>query len=364
MAGQVTDDVYKLNVITPDPKKYHFDAETNATIIPRSTRTGKSLAQATGPRPVTVLSLRDNGVQQIGILDPKNHNNANVKRAFAQADGDAVAAITDLASQVYAEPQVTKAAQMATPQPVYRKVDQDQRQNPLHPHGFVLPPLPSVGRPTLPTPVQPAYNVDSILAELQQKDEAVAYYQDYISQQAQVIDEFQNQLAQVSSAYDQLASTPAAKGVSGALAADLLKELALPAIGEKPVKPAVQVVFDLGDLGQASARYHDIVVTNRFIVLVYDNRYDEGAQYLPPTMQGERTATLTHRASNRSWPVYSKNLSFSWGCFDLILLLLATTTDNSASMTAPSLPVFDEGFPGEQPQGPRGMPQFQLPPGF
>lgn len=49
-----------------------------------------------------------------------------------------------------------------------------------------------------------------------------------------------------------------------------------------PQKPTREIRFELGQGGTALARYHAFVVEDTFIVLVYDNRFEYGHQYLPP----------------------------------------------------------------------------------
>lgn len=92
----------------------------------------------------------------------------------------------------------------------------------------------------------------------------------------------------------------------------------------RPQKPAREVVFALPGAGTMRARYHDAVVTPAAVVLVYDTRYEEGTQWLPPATAAAVTVTLPGRSGrdpDRTFVVQSLGLQFPLGCLDFVVLL-------------------------------------------
>lgn len=61
-----------------------------------------------------------------------------------------------------------------------------------------------------------------------------------------------------------------------------------PAVGP----PSVQIVFEMEHFGNLEVRYHDVIIEEGFIVLVYDSRYTGGTKYFPPTAQSENAPAL------------------------------------------------------------------------
>jgi hypothetical protein len=92
--------------------------------------------------------------------------------------------------------------------------------------------------------------------------------------------------------------------------------------GTEPVKPSHTVIVDLGaELGQMSARYHDVVEGNGCLALVYDTRYEEGQQWAPPT-RGDRAMTIHCAATNKTYTACSMGIQFPLGVLDVIVLII------------------------------------------
>jgi hypothetical protein len=51
--------------------------------------------------------------------------------------------------------------------------------------------------------------------------------------------------------------------------------------------PTVQVVFEMEHFGTLPVNYHDVIVQEGFIVLVFDNRHTGSTKYFPPTQRGD-----------------------------------------------------------------------------
>jgi hypothetical protein len=87
----------------------------------------------------------------------------------------------------------------------------------------------------------------------------------------------------------------------------------------QPIKPTKQVIFTLPGLGDWTVRFHEVVLTHNAVVLLYDNRYTEGMQFVPAS--GD--ATITVRIPSEKTTVLCVSLGLSWsvGCMDCVVLV-------------------------------------------
>jgi hypothetical protein len=89
-------------------------------------------------------------------------------------------------------------------------------------------------------------------------------------------------------------------------------------IGEKPKR---DVIITVPNGGKHRAWFHDVVIADACIVLVYDTRY-ESHQFVPPEL-GDTPITLTVTESGKAveYQVTSMGLTFAFGVFDMIMLI-------------------------------------------
>jgi hypothetical protein len=92
--------------------------------------------------------------------------------------------------------------------------------------------------------------------------------------------------------------------------------------GPLPQKAKRIVFFDLPEAGKIKAFYHSVNEGERSVVLVYDTRYEEGQQYLPPDM-GEREFKLHVPHLKKTYTVSSMGFAWQEGVFDHVLLVKA-----------------------------------------
>ena len=87
----------------------------------------------------------------------------------------------------------------------------------------------------------------------------------------------------------------------------------------QPIKPTKQVIFTLPGLGDWTVRFHEVVLTHNAVVLLYDNRYTEGMQFVPAS----GNATITVRIPSEKAVVHCVSLGLSWsvGCMDCVVLV-------------------------------------------
>ena len=94
-------------------------------------------------------------------------------------------------------------------------------------------------------------------------------------------------------------------------------------IGRKAKK---RVVLEIPGAGNHMAQFHDVIVSKECVVLVYDTRYTEGTQYMPPEL-GETVITVRvlgkdkNGKDSKSYRVCSMGFNYSFGVFDHIVLV-------------------------------------------
>lgn len=97
--------------------------------------------------------------------------------------------------------------------------------------------------------------------------------------------------------------------------------------GPKPEKAKQRVIFEYPATGRNSAVYHGIFESETCLVLVYDTRYEDGTQYVPPD-HGEVPIKLhVFQPGNKKAKehlVTSMNLTYSVGVLDFIVLIKTT----------------------------------------
>lgn len=92
--------------------------------------------------------------------------------------------------------------------------------------------------------------------------------------------------------------------------------------GPIPRKPKREVFFELGQLGKMAARYHAVCDGGDCLALVYDTRYEDGFQYLPPDLGKETIQVVVKSAKgNKKYTCSSMGLQFRVGILDVVVLI-------------------------------------------
>jgi hypothetical protein len=95
--------------------------------------------------------------------------------------------------------------------------------------------------------------------------------------------------------------------------------------GPVGTKPRFQVFFDMPS-GRVSANFHDVIDSEHNVVLVYDTRYEDGMQYLPPDMN-DQPLHITVPRLKKDFLVCSMGFHFQFGAFDMIVLVKPPSED-------------------------------------
>lgn len=98
----------------------------------------------------------------------------------------------------------------------------------------------------------------------------------------------------------------------------------IPFLTSTPQKPSMPVTFNLGPGGTVRKRYHAVVKSASCITLVYDMRYEEGDQFIPPELHDGSISVVLPGESRNGEEVFVKSLGLQYnlGCLDFIVLVI------------------------------------------
>jgi len=102
------------------------------------------------------------------------------------------------------------------------------------------------------------------------------------------------------------------------------EELDIPFIkGPKPEKARKEVYFEIPNGGTMAARYHQVVDGGDCLALVYDTRYEDGHQYLPPDLGATEILVTLPRTRNgaKKFACSSMGIHFNVGVMDIVVLI-------------------------------------------
>ena len=108
-------------------------------------------------------------------------------------------------------------------------------------------------------------------------------------------------------------------------AAEKEPEYAVPGIpfleGDKPQRPNYEIYFEMPKMGTMAARYHAVVEGNDCLALIYDTRFEDGFQYLPPSLGEEQISVSVPKLSKTPYTCSSLGLHWTLGCMDVVILI-------------------------------------------
>lgn len=91
--------------------------------------------------------------------------------------------------------------------------------------------------------------------------------------------------------------------------------------GDKPQRPQYETYFEMSKMGTMAARYHAVVEGNDCLALIYDTRFEDGFQYLPPSLGEERISVSVPKLNKTSYTCSSLGLHWTLGCMDVVILI-------------------------------------------
>lgn len=90
---------------------------------------------------------------------------------------------------------------------------------------------------------------------------------------------------------------------------------------DKPGRPQYETYFEMSKMGTMAARYHAVVEGKDCLALIYDTRFEDGFQYLPPSLGEERITVTVPQMKDKSYTCSSLGLNWSLGCLDVVILI-------------------------------------------
>ena len=102
------------------------------------------------------------------------------------------------------------------------------------------------------------------------------------------------------------------------------QQAAQPAVEAGGGPPTVQVQFEVEHFGSMPAFYHDVIMCDNFLVLVYDTRHTGSAKYFPQQPQSENTpATAMHIiGTNEAHEIHTTNVQFVHNHYEYCVLIV------------------------------------------
>ena len=96
--------------------------------------------------------------------------------------------------------------------------------------------------------------------------------------------------------------------------------LEMPFLGiPAPIKPTKEIYFEMPQAGTMGARYHEVIEGGSCIALVYDTRYEEGYQWIPPSL-GDAKIKMTIPKDKKTYTCSSLGIHFHIGVLDVVVL--------------------------------------------
>jgi len=101
---------------------------------------------------------------------------------------------------------------------------------------------------------------------------------------------------------------------------EVLAGFQIPFFKPKPERPQFETYFEMQKLGTMAAKYHAVIVGESCLALVYDTRFEDGFQYLPPNL-GEEQIKISVPKLKAEYNCSSLGLHWSLGCLDVVILI-------------------------------------------
>lgn len=361
-----------IRVDTPDPKKYHQNVGgIPGTMIPRSGKDGQSLAfDPNKPQTVIVDPGEEGGGFQLDISElskAKSRFNSAAVRSEVLDDpsifyrelskesaekGQLKEELTTKLQEKLKEPTVPEPIQPINALPSI--VEVHQPANPVPPE--MPPSLGAVPDPTHDLPdeatmekmannfdtegaIQKLLEEEKMKEAMKQPDPEMQQIKANLNQQGAAINsligavnkliQHGQQPAPASAPSNPAHVVRAEEEVEAEMkqeAADVEKSafesLQIPFLNnKKPTRPQYETYFEMGKLGTMAARYHAVVPGQDCLALVYDTRFEDGFQYLPPNLGEERVTVSVPKLDNATYSCSSLGLHWSLGCLDIVILI-------------------------------------------
>lgn len=298
---------------SPDPTKYHANISSiPGTMIPRAGKDGLSLAFDPN-RPQTV------------IVDPEERGGGFTLD---------LAALSSVRSKFNSA--ATQASAVADVSQFYKSFSEVLKEKPAKPERKTMDnvesgfgPIPPISTPNLEAKVNEALDRERLEAErvldnIDRHSRSVMHpgYQDL----GPTFEVLIRQLNQQGAALNALMTSrteekPEEKEEVSTKENTVTVDTQIEFLTPKPQRPQYETYFEMQKMGTMAARYHAVVPGQDCLALIYDTRFEDGFQYLPPNLGQEKITVSVPKLSGTPFNCSSLGLHWSIGCLDVIILI-------------------------------------------
>jgi hypothetical protein len=299
---------------TPDATAYHTGISPYGTTIPRATSDGGSQGfDPHKPGLVIVDPDREDGNLEVDFSKFKQVRDLNgtIAGAGLTPDGSgAFNAFSAIAGELEAAPALAQLEEKQVLQKETSGMDKIKLKRPRSSTAAAQLATTSVGEEVSEVLAQQSQLIKQLaeqVAGLHKEREAVVQLPD--------VEETQ----ETREAEEQVVEATKAQSLQDILG---MSFLGFPA----PNKPMKEIYFEMPQAGTMGARYHEVIEDSNCITLVYDTRYEDGYQWIPPAL-GDAKIQLTLPQDNKTFSCSSLGINFHIGVLAVIVLFKHTDTD-------------------------------------
>jgi len=96
-----------------------------------------------------------------------------------------------------------------------------------------------------------------------------------------------------------------------------------------PQPPSVKVLFEMEGFGVIESYYHDVVIDNGFVILVFDSRSEGITKYFPQVTQADAQPTLAMQivGTNEGHKVHTTGIQFMHSHYEYCVLMVSQSWD-------------------------------------
>ncbi len=320
-----------VEVHTPDPTAYHSGLTPYGTTIPSSTKEGKSLGfDAHVPGLVIVDPDMEDGNKTVDYAKFAKHQERFNAKVNAVGTGDADSAFRAIVEAAADIEKFEEEERMASISPKSSKSESKGKVE-MATDRITIPPHSLVSADKQP----PAVDTTSDLSQ------QLANQTEVLSQMAGVLANMHSSTQPaspvVSGPIETFAPVQTISQVKEEVHDEEVRDKVISGFetlemsfvnGPLPVKPKKEVYFEMPNMGTMAARYHEIQDGGTCLALIYDTRYEDGYQFMPPAL-GDVKIKMTVPRENKIYHCSSVGIHFNCGVLDIVVLFKHTQDDDS-----------------------------------
>lgn len=301
----------KLKNNSPDPTKYHADPNhMNGTMIPVSDKDGNPVGFDPNKPQRVVIDPEFKDSVEIDMASFAGIRNTFNSEAMKLNNLTSVEDLSDFYKKVSLQQQETPKPQAAAVSEDFEEllpVEVAEQTEEFIQHSLE----------------QEQKFAEDLLTRVNNKTDVVFHsgYQDLGPSFASLLKQLNQQGAAIKALLAKETPVTTEKTERKPAVADTKVETNIEFLTDKPQRPQFEAYFEMEKMGTMAARYHAVVPGQDCLALIYDTRFEDGFQYLPPNLGQEKITVSVPKLSNNSYICSSLGLHWSLGCLDVVILI-------------------------------------------